>query len=141
MTGSSRVLRGVIAIALAIGMVPGVSWAVENQPTDGTDVEASALSQSEETQPAETPIVPEEAEEKSTDTADVRSVEEETERASEEGIQPLDGVQEGPQVLEEGDFGENNALHWVYKDDASLTISGNGAIPDYAEDGGQPWNG
>lgn len=140
MTGSSRVLRGVIAIALAIGMVPGVSWAVENQPTDGTDVEASALSQSEETQPAETPIVPEEAEEKSTDTADVRSVEEETERASEEGIQPLDGVQEGPQVLEEGDFGENNALHWVYKDDASLTISGNGAIPDYAEDGGQPWN-
>lgn len=140
MTGSSRVLRGVIAIALAIGMVPGVSWAVENQPTDGADVEASALSQSEETQPAETPIVPEESEEKSTDTADVRSIEEETERASEEGIQPLNGVQEGPQVLEEGDFGENNALHWVYKDDASLTISGAGVMPDYAKDGGQPWN-
>ena len=49
-------------------------------------------------------------------------------------------IQEGPTVLAEGDFGEDDALHWVYKDDASLTISGTGAIPDYTQDGGQPWN-
>lgn len=75
MSRSSRVLRGVIAIALAIGMVPGVSWAVENQPTDGADVEASALSQSEETQPAETLIVPEEADEMEHDAVDTPPME------------------------------------------------------------------
>lgn len=48
-------------------------------------------------------------------------------------------VQEGPSVVAEGDFGADDGLHWVYKDDASLTISGAGAIPNYYKSG-QPWN-
>lgn len=58
---------------------------------------------------------------------------------SQDGAKSRSGVTGEAAVLDQGDFGADNSLHWVYKDDASLTISGNGAMPDYTEDGGQPW--
>lgn len=58
----------------------------------------------------------------------------------ENAIQLLSGVQDDVQIVQEGDFGVDGALHWIYREDASLTISGAGAIPDYTEKGGQPWN-
>jgi len=41
--------------------------------------------------------------------------------------------------LGSGDFGENNALHWALCEDGTLTINGEGAIPDYGNSGDIPW--
>ncbi len=121
---SARIIRCIVACVLVLGLVPTVSFAEDesvNDPTGGNE----RLFNGNQTKESEA----EDSDSGAFSTA-----------SSEEFIQPLSDIQEGPQVLAEGDFGEENTLHWVYKDDASLTISGTGAMPDYTEDGGQPWN-
>ena len=126
MKAGSKALRCIVACVLILSMVPAVSFAEEGILAEET-VNAGVQPVAEEGI-EEAPLQ---------DEAPVMLAAEET---PESDIQPLSDVQEGPQVLEEGDFGEENALHWVYRDDASLTITGTGAIPEYAKEGGQPWN-
>ena len=42
-------------------------------------------------------------------------------------------------VTASGDFGENNSLHWELNDEGTLTISGNGDMPDYDYYDDVPW--
>jgi len=43
-------------------------------------------------------------------------------------------------ILHDGDFGTNNALHWALYDDGSLSITGSGAMPDFVSASAAPWN-
>ncbi len=117
---ASKALRWILSLVLVAGLVPVTAFALDDAENESVATEEPELVTEEQGSEAEELIADEG---------------EPVPQAEGDG-----GVQEGPTVLEEGDFGEEDALHWVYKDDASLTISGTGSMPDFAESGGQPWN-
>lgn len=145
MKASSRVFNCIIACILILGLMPAAAFAEtdsfsdEAARTNQTVTEQASNKEIDQDVDAE-PVVEEQQQSGLEEPSWLEGASSNTDTGEDE-IQPLDGVQEGPQVLEEGDFGENNALHWTYKNDASLTISGAGAMPDYTEEGGQPWAG
>lgn len=125
---ASKFLRCLVACVLVVGLLPATSFA--SQVDVVADVTADEdYVQGDQAQDAET----------NNDASDINSPNEASVNSDAQTTPLGDGVQDDVAILEEGDFGENNALHWTYRDDASLTISGIGKMPDYTQEGKQPW--
>ena len=44
-----------------------------------------------------------------------------------------DGESTDPTITAQGNYGDNNSIHWAVYSDGTLTISGSGAMPDYTD--------
>lgn len=150
--GWKRLLSGLLALALVVGMLPPVAvWAEEGETTPVTQateaIETTEVTVAEETTEATETTEPSETEETTedteteetepTETVETEPDETEAEETLPEEIREEIELYSETGIVASGTCGEN--MTWTLDEEGTLTISGRGDMTNYAYSRKAPW--